>query len=93
MLLGFELWVGDPAQIRARRVRKQRNDRLDAEPIRKLVMEDRFPRIWMPSPENRDIRQLLLHRHRLVLHANTSHESVAGYRHERRAAREEGTVE
>ena len=42
--LGFELWVGGPAQIRARRVRKQRNDRLDAEHIRKLVMEDRFPR-------------------------------------------------
>ena len=35
--LGFELWVGGPAQIRARRVRKQRNDRLDAEHIRKLV--------------------------------------------------------
>jgi len=64
--LGFELWVGDPAQIRARRVRKQRNDRLDAEHILKLLMEDRSPRIWMPSPENRDVRQLLLHRHRLV---------------------------
>ena len=64
--LGFELWVGDPAEIRARRVRKQRNDRLDAEHIRKLLVEDRFPRVWMPSPENRDVRQLLLHRHRLV---------------------------
>src|SRR5436309_44929 len=64
--LGFELWVGDPAQIRARRVRKQRNDRLDAEHILKLLMEDRSPRIWMPSPENRDVRQLLLHRHWLV---------------------------
>ena len=30
------------------------------------MMEDRFPRIWVPSPENRDLRQLLWHRHRLV---------------------------
>src|SRR5260370_21310114 len=30
------------------------------------MMEDRFPRIWVPSPENRDVRQLLWHRHRLV---------------------------
>jgi transposase len=25
-----------------------------------------FPRIWAPTPENRDLRQLILHRHRLV---------------------------
>jgi hypothetical protein len=30
------------------------------------MREDRFPRIWTPSPENRDLRQLLWHRHRLV---------------------------
>jgi transposase len=29
-------------------------------------MEDRFPRVWVPSVENRDLRQLLWHRHRLV---------------------------
>jgi transposase len=29
-------------------------------------MEDRFPRIWVPDAENRDLRQLLWHRHRLV---------------------------
>jgi transposase len=31
-----------------------------------LLLENRFPRIWVPSPENRDVRQLLWHRHRLV---------------------------
>jgi transposase len=31
-----------------------------------LLREDRFPRVWVPSPENRDLRQLLWHRHRLV---------------------------
>ena len=64
--LKFELWVGDPAQIKAARVRKQKNDRQDAEHILKLMMEDRFPRVWVPGAENRDLRQLLWHRHRLV---------------------------
>jgi transposase len=29
-------------------------------------MEDCFPRIWVADAENRDLRQLLWHRHRLV---------------------------
>jgi transposase len=64
--LGFELWIGDPAEIKAKRVRKQKNDREDARLLLKLLLEKRFPRIWVPSPENRDLRQLLWHRHRLV---------------------------
>jgi transposase len=64
--LHFELWIGDPAQIRAKQVRKKKNDREDARHIRKLMLEDNFPRIWVPDPENRDIRQLVWHRHRLV---------------------------
>src|SRR5215469_11919359 len=64
--LGFELWIGDPATIKAKRVRKQKTDRLDAELLLQLLLEDRFPRVWVPSPENRDLRQLLWHRHRLV---------------------------
>ena len=64
--LNFELCVGDPAQIRAKQVRKQKNDRRDAEHILKLMLEGNFPRIWTPTPQNRDLRQLVLHRHRLV---------------------------
>jgi transposase len=64
--LNYELWVGDPAQIRAKRLRKQKNDRRDAAHLLKLMLEDNFPRIWVPTPENRDVRQLVLHRHRLV---------------------------
>jgi transposase len=64
--LGFELWIGDPAEIKAKRVKKQKTDREDARLLLKLMCEDRFPRIWVPSPENRDVRQLLWHRHRLV---------------------------
>jgi transposase len=64
--LNFEIWIGDPAKIRAKQVRKQKTDRRDAEHILKLMLKDDFPRIWAPSPENRDLRQLVWHRHRLV---------------------------
>jgi len=64
--LGFELWIGDPAEIKTMRVRKQKTDRNDARLLRRLLLENRFPQIWVPSPENRDLRQLLWHRHRLV---------------------------
>jgi len=64
--LGFELWIGDPAEIKAKRVRKPKTDKEDARLLLKLMLEDRFPKIWVPSLENRDLRQLLWHRHRLV---------------------------
>jgi len=64
--LQFELWIGDAAEIRTKRVRKQKTDRQDAQLILQLMLEDRFPEIWVPSWENRDLRQLLWHRHRLV---------------------------
>ena len=31
-----------------------------------LLVEGRFPRIWIPGAEMRDHRQLLIHRHKLV---------------------------
>src|SRR5580693_2351845 len=64
--LQIELWIGDAAEIRTKRVRKQKTDRQDAQLILKLLLEDRFPRIWVASWENRDLRQLLWHRHRMV---------------------------
>ena len=64
--LGFEVWIGDAAEIKKKRVRKQKTDREDARLLLRLLLENRFPRIWVPSPANRDVRQLLWHRHRLV---------------------------
>jgi transposase len=64
--LHIELWVGDAAEIRTKRVRKQKTDRQDAQLILKLMLKDDFPKIWVPSWENRDLRQLLWHRHRMV---------------------------
>jgi len=65
--LGHELWIGDAAKIRASEVRQQKNDRRDAALILKLLVEGRFPRIWTPSSEEKDLRQLLIHRYKLVL--------------------------
>jgi len=48
--LGFEVWIGDAAEIKRLRVRKQKTDRLDAQLLLKLLRENRFPRIWVPSP-------------------------------------------
>src|SRR6202162_5037366 len=64
--LGMELWIGDAAQIKTKRVRKQKTDWEDARLLLRLLRENNFPRIWVPNPENRDLRQLLWHRHRLV---------------------------
>jgi transposase len=64
--LGMELRFGDAAKIRAAEVRKQKTDRRDAAHILQMLMENRFPQIWVPSLEVRDVRQLLVHRHKQV---------------------------
>jgi hypothetical protein len=47
--LGHEVWVGDPAQIRASYVRKQKTDRRDAKHILRLISRDL-------GPDHRDAR-------------------------------------
>jgi transposase len=64
--LQVELWIGDATVIRAKRGRKPKTDRQDAQHILKLMLKDDFPKIWVASGENRDLRQLLWHRHRMV---------------------------
>ncbi|MGH9403078.1 MAG: IS110 family transposase [Terriglobia bacterium] len=64
--LGHALWIGDPAEIRARAVRRQKTDTRDAEHLLDLLVMKRFPYIWVPTPEERDVRQLLKHRDKLV---------------------------
>jgi transposase len=64
--LGIECRVGHPAKIRAAETRKQKHDRRDARLELKLLVEDCFPTIWMPSTEQRDLRTLLRDRHQWV---------------------------
>lgn len=64
--LGHELWIGNAGAIRAAAPRRQKTDVRDARLLLQLLTEDRFPRIWLPSVEERDVRQLLTHRSKLV---------------------------
>jgi len=64
--LGQELWVGDAARIRAAEVRKQKTDARDAALLLELLLSGRFPRLWRPTTEERDLRHLLWHRQKLV---------------------------
>lgn len=64
--LGHQVRVGDAAKIRAAEPRKQKYDRRDARLIVRLLREQCFPEIWVASPEERDLRQMLLHRTKLV---------------------------
>ncbi len=64
--MGHEVWIGDAAKIRASEVRRQKHDRRDAALLLKLLVKKEFPKIWTPSSQQRDLRQLLIHRHKLV---------------------------
>jgi transposase len=66
--LNFELWIGHPAAVRAAAPRKQKTDARDAEHLLQLLWSGQFEkmRVWVPTAEQRDLRQLVLHRHKLV---------------------------
>jgi transposase len=64
--LGHEVRIGDAAKIRASDSRQQKHDKRDARLLVQLLAEDRFPQIWVPSREQKDLRQLLIHRYKLV---------------------------
>src|ERR1700684_3881560 len=64
--LGIECLVGHPAEIRAAEPRKQKHDRRDADLLLSLLIEERFPTIWLPTKGLLDIRALLRHRHQWV---------------------------
>jgi transposase len=64
--MGHELWIGDAAQIRAAMVRKQKTDARDAAHLLEMLLSGRFPRLWRPTMAERDLRQLVWHRQKLV---------------------------
>jgi transposase len=64
--LGHQLVVGEAGKIRALEPRKQKYDRRDAAHLLNLLVRGDFPRIWVPSVEDRDVRVLIEHRHQLV---------------------------
>jgi hypothetical protein len=51
----LECRVDHPTAIRKAETRRQKHDRRDAALLLQLLAEDRFPAIWMPSTELRDL--------------------------------------
>ena len=64
--MGHQLWLGDAARIRAMCVRQQKTNQRDADHILQLLQSGLFPRLWVPTPAERDLRQLLADRHHRV---------------------------
>jgi transposase len=60
--LGITYRVGHSGKIREVDTRKQKHDRRDAGLLLQLLVENRFPAIWLPTNEQRDLRVLLHHR-------------------------------
>lgn len=53
-------------KIRASCVRRQKTDARDADHLLQLLERGQFPSIWIPSAGERDLRELVAHRHKLV---------------------------
>ena len=91
--LGIDCRVGHPSEIRKAEARKQKHDRRDAALLLKLQVENRFPSIWMPSTEQRDLRTLLLHRHQWVRMRTRVQNTLQAMALSRRSAARQDPVE
>jgi hypothetical protein len=76
--LKIELWMGDAAKIRAKRVRKQKTDRQDAQLILRLMLKDDFPQIWVPGLGQSRAAATALASTPYGAGPHAQHESVAG---------------
>jgi hypothetical protein len=90
--LQFELWIGDAAEIRTKRVRKQKTDRQDAQLLLRLMIEDRFPRIWVADAENRDPAATAVASTPVGADAHPRDASIACCGAQRRSAAQESTM-
>ena len=90
--LGFELWIGDPAEIRTKRVRKQKTDRQDAQLILQLMLENRFPGIWVPGRSQSRSAATAVASASTGADAHAGDESAACRAAERRVAAQKGVV-
>jgi len=84
--------MGDPAEIKAKRVKKQKFDREDARLLLRLMRENNFPQIWVR------VRRIGIcdNFSGIVIgwcSAHANHESVAGAGDERGLSLEEKTIQ
>ena len=64
--LGHPYWLGNPAEIRRKAPRRQKNDRRDADHMLDLMLKGDFPRLHTFSNESRLVLRQLRYRHKLV---------------------------
>ncbi len=64
--VGLELKVGHPGHIARMRLRKQKNDRRDAEHLPGLLVREEFPQVWRPDTEQREQKTLIRYRVKLM---------------------------
>src|SRR6267143_188884 len=64
--LQHTVWLGNPAAIRRKAPRRQKNDRRDADLILDLMLKGDFPRLHRFSGESRAVLRQLRYRHKLV---------------------------
>ncbi|HEY6247850.1 MAG TPA: IS110 family transposase [Pyrinomonadaceae bacterium] len=64
--LGHTFWLGNPAEIRRKAPRRQKNDRRDADHMLELMLKGDFPRLHTFSNESRLVLRQLRFRHKLV---------------------------
>lgn len=64
--IGHTVWLGNPAEIRRKAPRRQKNDRRDADLMLDLLFKGDFPRVYTFSEESRTVLRQLRYRHKLV---------------------------
>lgn len=64
--LGHTIWLGNPAEIRRKAPRRQKNDDRDADLMLDLMLKGDFPRVYNFSEESRTVLRQLRYRHKLV---------------------------
>ena len=64
--LKHTIWLGNPAEIRRKAPRRQKNDRRDADLMLDLMLKGDFPRVYTFSEESRTVLRQLRYRHKLV---------------------------
>ena len=90
--LDFELWIGDPAEIEAKRVKKRKTDREDERLLLRLMREDRLPNLGTESGESGSAPTVVAPTS-VGADAHADYEPTASAGHERRKALEVEAVE
>ena len=90
--LQFDLWIGDAAEIRAKRGRKQKTDRQDAQHILKLMLKDQLSEDLGADLGEPGSAATVVASASHGAGAHARHESTASGRIERRSALQEKVV-